>query len=628
MPRSRPLLLCLAAALFALVSGTQAATVAGAQPAPGERIERYDAVLDLDPSGLLEVTETVDYVFTERRRGFLRFIPIKARYDDGYDRLYEPRDITVAVDLVDAEVVSGDPSQVSALTVYDDDNGNRVVRIGGVDTYVEGTVRYTIRYSVPDTVEAIDQPNRNYQELAWNAVGTGLAVPIDAATVTVRAPGDVLKFACFAGGFGATAPCETASFDGRTATASMTGLFANEGMSVGVALPDGTVADDTPALVERWTFGRAFEATPLKGGAAVAGTVGLAGLLSLVLGRQGRDRRLALNAYLPTDAEPETAGLVGFFEKPDGPVRFKPPDGATPGLVGVIVDEKADTLDISATVVDLAVRGHLTIAQLDDDGDYQFSLAPTAPAGPLLPYEEDLLRRLFSRGANGRVTLGELRRAFAGDLAATKAELYAETMRRGWFVRRPDHVTAFWRVVGIALVAVGAVLTFVIASTTRWGLLALPALTPGIGVFLAASSMPARTGKGRAVLEQAVGFERFLDVADADQLRFQERQDQFVAGLPYAMVFGLTEKWAKTLAVLAQQGAVVAPPWFIPLPGRPFTPIDVGVAMSDFSTRAAQAMAMPKQQSGGGFGGSGGGGFTGGGGFSGGGGGGGGGGSW
>ena len=62
--------------------------------------------------------------------------------------------------------------------------------------------------------------------------------------------------------------------------------------------------------------------------------------------------------------------------------------------------------------------------------------------------------------------------------------------------------------------------------------------------------MPARTGAGRKVLEEAVGYERFLDVADADQLRFQEQQLQFIAALPYAMVFGLTRKWAQVLAVL------------------------------------------------------------------------------
>ena len=37
-------------------------------------------------------------------------------------------------------------------------------------------------------------------------------------------------------------------------------------------------------------------------------------------------------------------------------VRFTPPDGVTPGLAGTVIDGKADPADLSATLVDLAVR--------------------------------------------------------------------------------------------------------------------------------------------------------------------------------------------------------------------------------------------------------------------------------
>ena len=119
-------------------------------------------------------------------------------------------------------------------------------------------------------------------------------------------------------------------------------------------------------LVERWSVQRAFEVTPLKAGLATLLTAAVAGGLAVGLGRHARDRRLVLNAYLPADADPDRAGLVRFFEKADGPVRFRPPEGATPGLVGVVLDEKADTLDVSATLVDLAVRGYLRIEELAD----------------------------------------------------------------------------------------------------------------------------------------------------------------------------------------------------------------------------------------------------------------------
>jgi uncharacterized protein (TIGR04222 family) len=356
--------------------------------------------------------------------------------------------------------------------------------------------------------------------------------------------------------------------------------------------------------------------------------VAVAAALTIGLGRQARDRRLVLNAYLPAEAEPERSGLVRFFEKADGPVRFRPPEGATPGLVGVVVDEKADALDVSATLVDLAVRGYLRIEEVGDrhgrPAKDDFRLVRLRdPDAALLDYEREVLSRLWAKAPDGAaVTLGELRTTFASDLGEVRQRMYREVQHRGWFVRRPDRVRAFWYVIGGILLLVGVVATVALAATTRWGLLAVPLVAPGIIVLLAAHRMPARTGAGRQVLEEAVGYERFLDVADADQLRFQEQQLQFVAALPYAMVFGLTRRWAQVLAVLEEQGLNLRPTWYVPYdPMAPFHFYVLGNAISNFSSASSSALSVPApSHTGGGFGGGGG--------FAGGGGGGGGGGSW
>ena len=43
-----------------------------------------------------------------------------------------------------------------------------------------------------------------------------------------------------------------------------------------------------------------------------------------------------------------------------GPVEFVPPDEVRPGQVGTLIDEQANLLDVTATIVDLAVRGYIT----------------------------------------------------------------------------------------------------------------------------------------------------------------------------------------------------------------------------------------------------------------------------
>jgi uncharacterized membrane protein YgcG len=619
-----------------------AAAPAGAQSSGvGEAIERADITLDIGAGGTMAVTEVYDYRFPagEARHGIRRFIPLKARYDDRYDRRFPiDRISTTAEPLPGAR---GNPSTAGGLQVYDDDNGNRVIHIGDPSSTVSGTWRYTIEYQVRDAVEPVTVDNADFDEVVWNVVGTLWQVPIEQATVHVTAPAAPVTARCFAGGAGSTEPCASSGVQSGVFTATATALSPGQGMTVTVDLPPGTVPGAKIDLVERWSFRRAFEVTPLKAGLAAGLTaIGALGLARL-LGRSARDRRLALNAYLPASAEPDTAGLVSFFEKPDGPVRFRPPEGATPGLVGVITDEKADPLDVSATIVDLAVRGYLRIEELPAARGVLAGMAGLLsssgsgaakddfrlrrlrdPDGNLLPYERDLLQRLWGHADDGAtIDLSALQRHFAGDLSAVRTGLYEEVMRRKWFIRRPDHVRAFWFVVGALVAGLGLVAAIALAATTHWGLLAIPLLAPGIVVLLAARHMPARTAEGRKVLEEAVGYERFLDVADADQLRYQEEQLQFVAALPYAMVFGLTRKWAEVLDVLQQQGFQAYPSWYVPYdPTAPFRFVWLGAAMSNFSAASSTAMSMPAASTGGGFGGGGG--------FVGGGGGGGGGGSW
>jgi uncharacterized membrane protein YgcG len=569
------------------------------------------------------------YVFPTgaERHGIIRYVPTEARYDDRYDRRFPIDGESVEAAPVPGQG-RGDPSTAGRLKLTTE-KGYRVFRVGDANQTVSGTWQYTIRYRVHDVVEPVAVEGAPMDEVVWNAIGTQWGIPIRNVTTTFTSPAEPLSTRCFAGARGSTELCDDGSTSGATMVRRVRSLAPYEGVTLAVDLPRGTVPGAKINLVERWTAARAFEVTPMKAGLA-GGLALLAGAgMAVLLGRQARDRRLAMNAYLPAAAEPDTEGLVGFFGKADGPVRFRPPEDATPGLVGVVMDEKADPLDVSATLVDLAVRGYLRIEEMVDHrgrpkrDDFRLRRLKD-PDDSLLPYERELLQRLWEHDeGDGTVTLQGLRRAFASDLDTVRDEMYKEVTRRGWFVRRPDRVRVFWYVIGGLVAGLGVLASIPIAATTHWGLMALPLLVPGLVLLFAARHMPARTSAGRKVLEEAVGYERFLDVADADQLRFQEEQMQFLAALPYAMIFGLTRKWADVLSVLQERGLELYPAWYLPYDaGAPFRFALLGASMDNFGSVSSSALSMPAASS------SGGGGFGGGGGFSGGGGGGGGGGSW
>jgi len=63
-------------------------------------------------------------------------------------------------------------------------------------------------------------------------------------------------------------------------------------------------------------------------------------------------------------------------------VQYAPPEGMSPAEAGTLVDEQAAMRDITATIVDLAVRGYIVIEEKEKSGimgllhakDYVFHL--------------------------------------------------------------------------------------------------------------------------------------------------------------------------------------------------------------------------------------------------------------
>jgi uncharacterized membrane protein len=203
--------------------------------------------------------------------------------------------------------------------------------------------------------------------------------------------------------------------------------------------------------------------------------------------------------------------------------------------------------------------------------------------------------------------------------------LYDDVTREGWFRGDPSSVRTRWAFYGLLLAAAGGGLTWLLATRTSYGLLGVAVLVSGVLLLALAPRMPARTAKGTALLAQANGFRTYLEKAEANQIRFEEGEDIFSRYLPYAIVFGVTERWAKVFAELAASGATLATPtWYIGsgyAQGLLFNYAAFGSSMDNFSTSTSGsiAAATPSSSGSSGFGG---------GGFSGGGGGGGGGGSW
>jgi hypothetical protein len=139
-------------------------------------------------------------------------------------------------------------------------------------------------------------------------------------------------------------------------------------------------------------------------------------------------------------------------------VQFQPPEGARPGEIGTLVDEKADPVDVTATIIDLAVRGWLRIEEVPRENPRKkpkdWTLVRLRPGTEgLLPFEAWLLSDLFEK--TDEITLSELKTTFASSLAKVQSMLYDHVTSVGWFRANPKSVRAAWIVVGVLLSVIG-----------------------------------------------------------------------------------------------------------------------------------------------------------------------------
>lgn len=610
-----------ALALLAVVAVLLGAVPAAAQDQGNRSFSRYDVTFDLAADGSAAVTIDFDFDFADTPgHGPFLTLPIRQAIegDSEHVRAYPVSDVR-------AESPTGAPADVH----LDRTDYWLEIRVGDEDIDdVSGVQRYVVTYTVGGVVNPGAGANGE-DEFFWNVIGRTFDVPVRDLGVVVDGPAPVQDVVCFAGPAGSTQECTSASADGTRATFEQDAVEPGDPFTVAVAYPAGSFVGAEPIIEDAPTPPNPFALTPWTGGAALAVLAAGSAFAVVRSGRRGRDQQyLGLTPGLaPLTGQAEA---VGPARRTPVTVQFIPPAGVRAGEMGTLVDELADPRDVTATIIDLAVRGYLRIEETKPPskrgrgGDWTLRFLGGPDAG-LAAYERELLDSLFATSLE--VSLSGIKTTFASAMARVQDKLYHEVTDQGWFSGNPKSVRTRWAVAGALLLVLGIGLGVLLGITTDgWALVGVAVAVVGIVTMVVARRAPARTAAGTAVLAQTLGFKKYLETAEAGQLRFEEGEDLFSRYLPFAIVFGVAERWAGIFEQLARQGrAVPEPTWYV---GSSYHPgyfwlgaAHFGSTMESFSTIATASIAAPTPGSSGGSG-------FGGGGFSGGGGGGGGGGGW
>ncbi len=587
--------------LAALLAWALVPVAARADTPSSWRIPRYDVVATVSGDGTTAVNLDFDFDFgSDPGHGPYLTLPLQQEIGGDPDH-WRMLDVTVG------QVTS--PSGASAETLTKEENGNLLIRIGSENRTFTGRQRYLVSYTIRGLI-APKQASSGLDEFNWNVVGPFWEVPLNQVTAQVTGPVPVTRTACFTGS-GFTDPCDEASSDGPTATFSQGALTRGEGLQIVAGFPAGTFVGAEPRLTRRLTFENMFPLTPVTGGVTAALTA--LGLWT-VFRRTRRSARdevyLGLTpGVLPAPGAAATIGPA-TVEAPVA-VQFTPPRGARPGELGTLMDATANNVDITASLTDLAVRGHLRIIPLDKkDWEFQRLRNPESLTG----YESHLLNTLFKDGDT--VTTDDLKnKSYAGLVTGTRERLYQRvTTELRWFKANPSLVRAGAVGAGVGLILLGGGLGYVL-GLLGLGLIGLAGVLTGLAVIAMNGKFGRRTANGSAMLAQTKGFELYLTTAEADQIRFEEGIDVFSRYLPYAIVFGVAERWVKIFEQLAAEGRYNPDTsWY----GGPVGGTFPGAAFASSLDRLASTMSSAMQSataaSSGGSGFSGGGGFGGGGG--------------
>lgn len=410
----------------------------------------------------------------------------------------------------------------------------------------DSTHTFEFRYTVQGAVRRYDEGD----EVWWMAVPGDHDYPIRNSRVTLQLPAEV-----FEAEWDGVPAQVTASQDRRTVTAvASETLDPGDSLAVGVKFTAGVVGGGKPSWQADYDRKSEWDAESRPLMNLALGTLGLLTLVGLPLlvyllwYTRGRDPHVGLVAdYLP-----------------------EPPEDVPPGVVGTLVDEKADLQDVVSTLVDLARRGYLTMTEEGERGfggltfkrDFVFARTDKSWSG-LRDYERVLLDKLF--GGSQRKRMSDLKNKFYTALPGIRAGLYDAVVKEGYFRTRPDGTRRNYTAGGIAL-GVLAILVGILTSTL-WVEWVDTIWCPAVGLLVGAAAlaavgqaMPAKTQKGaesaarwRAFRRYLKEIERYTDLETASEL--------FERYLPYAIAFNLERRWVQKFARVE---TTPIPGWYIP----------------------------------------------------------------
>lgn len=293
-----------------------------------ERILSYHSQIEVSTDASMKVTETITVRSNgdQIKRGIYRNFP--TRYRDRFKNRY-----TVEFEVIGIQR----DGKIEPYHLKDIDNGKRIY-IGDKDTFLDpGIYTYTIIFRTNRQLGFFD----DHDELYWNVTGNGWDFLIDSASATVILPEgakqNITETDAYTGPKGAKGKDFTKDVDssGNPTFVTTRVLEPNDGLTIVVSWKKGFITE--PTAQQKFNY---F----LKDNYTIF--FAIAGLILVCI--------YYLTVWSFVGIDPAKGTIIP---------QYYPPKGFSPAAVRYITRMGFDTKTFAATILNLAVKGYLTIQE-------------------------------------------------------------------------------------------------------------------------------------------------------------------------------------------------------------------------------------------------------------------------
>jgi uncharacterized membrane protein YgcG len=478
-----------------------------------EKITQFNSFIEINQDATIDVTEEIHYYFPDFRHGIFWQYPIEYSAS-GFRR-------ATSFDLEDVYYYpENDPEDRRSAYEETRSSGWIELKIGEDNRTITGNYVYVIKYTLQDVgISYFD----THDEVYFNVIGPGWQVPILEATANIKSFIDSTDRICYTGEEDSNQQnCSFSETDEGLILKTTTELQPYEALTFALKFPPDSIEDRSRQI---WL-------------GLIISNLGI--LLPIPVG-------IFLFRLLKTKWKNKKLTVIPHYEVPND---------LDPLMAGYVYKGKLDYKHISATIIWLATRGHLTV---EKEGKKTYLNKEVENIKQEASHIEDLFNALFSK--EDKINIKKMPSTFTSNVLSVFSSVVLNSSE--YIDKSRVKTKSLLSILGTLTVGFTIFVLFPILIT-------FTAIGTGIGIIISgfiliivSSKVDIRSEESNELYYQLEGLKMYINTAEKHRIEFHNDPEKFRGVfeklLPFAIIFGLEKKWANEFKDLYKD---TQPDWY------------------------------------------------------------------